>query len=134
MHLFVYGSLMFEPVWSRLVWGSYVRQAARLHGFALRRLRRDVYPVVFRSGESDWVDGLVYQDVAAGDIARLDWFEGEFYERQFHPVLVEDGLELPAAVYLLKDDYEHLIDAVEWDPQWFATEGLGTFLGQYRGF
>jgi len=125
---------MFEPVWSRLVQGTYGHREARLYGFARRKVRHDVYPVVFPAERCDGVDGLVYLNVSAADIARLDHFEGEFYERQMHPVRIENGPDVAAAVYVLKDQYDHLIDSSEWDPQWFATEGLPTFLGQYNGF
>ena len=134
MHLFVYGSLMFEEVWSRLVRGSYVRRPARLHGFARRKVRDDVYPVVVRSHDRDWVDGLVYLNVGEEDIERLDFFEGQFYDRQNHTVIVEGAEKAVAAVYVLRNDYHHLIDAGGWDPERFAREGLTFFLGRYRGF
>lgn len=134
MHLFVYGSLMFEPVWSRLAQNAYAQYPARLPGFVRRKVRHDVYPVVFRSQNGDDVEGLVYLDVTEADIKRLDAFEGEFYDRQDHTVVVEGRRELVAAVYVLKDCYRDLIDHVEWDPQWFAAEGLPHFLGEYKGF
>ncbi|MBN1360194.1 MAG: gamma-glutamylcyclotransferase [Sedimentisphaerales bacterium] len=134
VHLFVYGSLMFEEVWSRLVRGSYVKRTARLHGFSRRKVRDDVYPVIFRSHEPDWVDGLVYLHVTDEDIRRLDFFEGDVYDRQNHTVLVEQAEKIVAAVYVLKDDYYHMTDATDWDPAWFAREGLGLFLGRHRGF
>jgi len=134
VHLFTYGSLMFEPVWSRLTQGQYVRRPARLHGFARRKVRHDVYPVVFPSQDSAWVDGMVYLDVSKEDIKRLDHFEGEFYDRQEHMTIVEGGEKVTAAVYVLKDHYHYIIDSANWDPDWFAQEGLPTFLGHYRGF
>ncbi len=134
MHLFVYGSLMFEEVWSRLVRGSYVRRTARLHGFTRRKVREDVYPVIFKSCDSDWVDGMAYLDVGEEDIQRLDFFEGDFYDRQNHPVVLEGAEKAVAAVYVLKDDYCYMTDEVGWDPEWFAQEGLALFLGRYKGF
>jgi gamma-glutamylcyclotransferase (GGCT)/AIG2-like uncharacterized protein YtfP len=134
MHVFVYGSLLFEEVWSRLVRGSYVRRAARLHGFTRRRVRGDVYPVIVKSHNADWVDGMVYLNVTEEDIRRLDVFEGDFYDRQNHGVVVEASEKAVAAVYVLKDDYDYMTDDVGWDPEWFAREGLVIFLGRYRGF
>lgn len=134
VHLFVYGSLMFEQVWSRLVRGSYIKRTARLHGFCRRKVKGDVYPVIFRSQGSDWVDGVVYLDVSVDDIARLDFFEGDFYERRNERVVVEGSDKLTAAVYVLADDFYHLADDASWDPDWFAREGLAIFQGHYRGF
>jgi gamma-glutamylcyclotransferase (GGCT)/AIG2-like uncharacterized protein YtfP len=133
VHLFVYGSLMFEPVWTRLVQGTYVKRSARLHGFTRRKVRNDVYPVIFKSHDGEWVDGLVYLHVGTEDIKRLDFFEGEFYDRQSHTIVVAGYEKLAADVYVLKDDYLYMTDNVAWDPQWFAHEGLATFLGHYKG-
>jgi hypothetical protein len=58
MNLFTYGSLMFVEVWSQLVRGDYVKRPARLHGFTRRRVHKDVYPVIFRSNDSECVDGF----------------------------------------------------------------------------
>ncbi len=134
MHLFAYGSLMFEEVWSRLARGSYVKRSARLHGFSRRKVRDDVFPVVFRSHDADWVDGVVYLNVTADDIVKLDVFEGELYDRQQHTVVVEQQEKAVAAVYVLKDDYCYMTDEAMWDPAWFAREGLVMFLHGYRGF
>ena len=134
MHLFTYGSLMFEPVWSRLVRGSYMKRTARLHGFARRRVRGDIYPVVFKSHDADWVDGMVYLNVSDEDVRRLDVFEGDLYDRQSQWVVVEGAEKVIASAYVLKETYAHMTDDRDWDPQWFARSGLRTFLGGYKGF
>ena len=125
---------MFEEVWSRLVRRSYVNRTARLHGFCRRKVVGDVYPVIFRSQDSDWVDGLVYLDVSAEDFARLDFFEGDVYERRNETVVVEGSEKITSAVYVLKEDFYHLAADASWDADWFAQEGLAYFLGRYRGF
>ncbi|MDY0357237.1 MAG: gamma-glutamylcyclotransferase family protein [Sedimentisphaerales bacterium] len=133
MHLFTYGSLMFESVWRRLVRGTYASRPARLHGFARRKVRDDVYPVIFRTHDAEWVDGLVYLDLGAEDLKRLDFFEGEFYDRQSQTVVA--GREtITADAYVLRDEYLHMTDHAPWDPQWFGREGLAAFLGRYKGF
>jgi gamma-glutamylcyclotransferase (GGCT)/AIG2-like uncharacterized protein YtfP len=134
MHLFTYGSLMFEPVWSRVVRGSYVKRTARLHGFTRRKVRGDVYPVIFRSHDEAWVDGVVYLGVCDEDVRRLDLFEGDLYDRQSHTVIVEEAEKLFACAYILKETCIHMSDDLEWNPQWFATNGLPVFLGRYKGF
>jgi gamma-glutamylcyclotransferase (GGCT)/AIG2-like uncharacterized protein YtfP len=134
VHLFVYGSLMFEPVWQRLVRGAYVHRPARLHGFTRRKVRGDVYPVIFRSHDAEWVDGQVYLHVGAEDLTRLDFFEGEFYDRQTHTIVVAESEAILADAYVLRDEYLHMTDNVVWDPHWFAQEGLAAFLGHHGGF
>lgn len=134
MNLFTYGSLMFDEVWSHLVRGDYVKRPARLHGFTRRRVQGDVYPVIVRSDNSDWVDGVVYFDIDPDDLRRLDVFEAEPYDRQTHIVVVEGRERRRADAYVLKDCFRHMIHDCEWDPEWFEREALPIFLGSYRGF
>lgn len=125
---------MFEPVWSRLVRGTYVKRPARLRGFTRRKVRDDVYPVIFKSHDAEWVDGQVYLNIGREDLERLDFFEGDFYDRRNHTVIVANYEKIAAEVYVLREDYMYMTDNVAWDPQWFAEEGLPSFLGHYKGF
>jgi gamma-glutamylcyclotransferase (GGCT)/AIG2-like uncharacterized protein YtfP len=125
---------MFEEVWSRLVTGAYVKRTARLHGFRRYKVRGDVYPVLLKSQDCDWVDGVIYLNVSERDMQKLDFFEGDLYDRQDHTVVVEGFEKVSAAVYVLKDSYDYMTGESGWDPQWFAEEGLAAFLGRYRGF
>ena len=47
-HLFVYGTLMYAPVWRRLVLGNHRKTRARLTGYRRFGIRGQVYP--FRGG------------------------------------------------------------------------------------
>jgi gamma-glutamylcyclotransferase (GGCT)/AIG2-like uncharacterized protein YtfP len=134
MNLFTYGSLMFAEVWSQLVRGDYVRRPARLHGFVRRKARGDVYPVILKSCNGEWVDGFVYFGVSDEDLRRLDRFEADAYDRQTHVVLVEGSEKHPADAYVLKECCRHMADDCEWDQQWFAREALPFFIRNYRGF
>jgi gamma-glutamylcyclotransferase (GGCT)/AIG2-like uncharacterized protein YtfP len=134
MNLFAYGSLMFEEVWSQVVRGDYLRRPARLHGFLRRRAYGDVYPVIIPSNHGAWVDGVVYFGVSDGDIRRVDAFEAEPYDRQTHTVIVEGFEKHQADAYVLKENYHYMVDDREWDPQWFAREGLPFFIRHYGGF
>ncbi|MCU0917126.1 MAG: gamma-glutamylcyclotransferase [Planctomycetes bacterium] len=133
MKLFTYGSLMFGEVWSQLVRGDYVKRPARLQGFTRRSVHADVYPVIFKSHSSDWVDGFVYFGVSDEDLSRLDAFEGDAYDRQTHTVVVEDFEKHAAEAYVLKDCYKYLVNNSRWDPQWFAREALPFFIHNCRG-
>jgi gamma-glutamylcyclotransferase (GGCT)/AIG2-like uncharacterized protein YtfP len=134
MNLFTYGSLMFVEVWSQLVRGDYAKRPARLHGFTRRRVHDDVYPVIFKSDDREWVDGLVYFGVSDDDLRRLDAFEAHAYDRQAHTVIVEGSEKHTADAYVLKDCYRYLAHESEWDPQWFARVALPIFTRSYRGF
>ena len=131
IHLFTYGSLMFEPVWHRLVKGNYLSQKAILKGYARRCVKEDEYPVIFQGEEQ--VEGVVYYDINEEDLVTLDTFEGEYYERREVELLVNDKTLL-AAVYVLKENYFDIIDPKPWSEALFAKEGIHRFLENYKGF
>ncbi len=99
--LFVYGTLRDETLRARLL-GRRVRALpARLRGFAVRAVRDADYPALVpdRSGV---VTGLLLTGLDAGDLARLDRYEGGEYRRV--PVRAEVAGRLrPAWVYLWCD-------------------------------
>jgi gamma-glutamylcyclotransferase (GGCT)/AIG2-like uncharacterized protein YtfP len=125
---------MFVEVWSQLVRGDYVKRPARLHGFRRRRAHGDVYPVIFKSHNGDWVDGFVHFGVSTEDLHRLDLFEADAYDRQTQGVIVEGSERHVADAYVLKESHMHMVNDCEWDPQWFAREALPIFIRNYRGF
>lgn len=130
-HLFTYGSLMFEDVWSKLVRGTYRSQKATLPHYVRRCVSGEDYPVIFEGKES--VCGVVYQDVSDDDMRLLDAFEGEFYERVCVNVFHEKEV-IAAQAYVLKSAYFNIIDPKPWSEEAFAKEGIKRFLANYKGF
>jgi gamma-glutamylcyclotransferase (GGCT)/AIG2-like uncharacterized protein YtfP len=105
-----------------------------LHGFTRRRVHGDVYPVIVRSCNGDWVDGVVYFGVSDEDLQRLDLFEADPYDRQTQIVVVDGHETHRADAYVLKDSYRHMVHDCAWDPEWFEREALPLFIGSYREF
>jgi len=134
LNLFTYGSLMFEPVWSRLVSGHYPASPASLAGFVRRCVKDESYPVIFRGLPTDTVEGVLYRNLTAGDLDLLDAFEGDYYVREAVTLRLPDGSACPAQTYVLKDQYRHLADDREWDVDRFASTDIHHFLTQYTGF
>lgn len=132
-HIFTYGSLMFEPVWSQVVRGSYQHFQGTISGYIRLRIRNENYPALVPGPLTASVSGIVYLDIDAEDLARLDAFEGSIYLRK--NVQVRTGNNLFAAdAYLLRDSYRHLSSDREWDPEEFEKHGIHEFLGSYFGF
>ncbi len=127
MNVFTYGSLMFDQVWSRVVKGGYRRADAVLPGHVRRAVRGETYPgVIAAAGEK--VAGVVYFDVAAPDLARLDDFEGSPYERR-SVMLDLKGAPIPAEVYLIRDPGR--LEPGPWDVARFERAGIFEFLAGY---
>ena len=116
---------MFADVWQRVVRGRYTSVAATLDGYRRFAVRDATYPGIVASIGSR-VDGLVYADVAADDLARLDAFEGELYQRIDALVTDAQGSTMQVQTYLCVQP--DCLSDQPWLPQAFA---LHDFLASY---
>ena len=130
-HVFTYGSLMFDSVWSKVVEGSHDRFETILQGYERKGVRDEVYPVIVPSAAHSQVQGIVYLDVSLSDLARLDQFEGEYYYRKTEQVITRDVAIMCAEVYVLKEEHYAIISSSEWDPVHFSTTGIHFFMHTY---
>ena len=118
-NIFTYGSLMFPEVWTRVVVGPYRSMRARLEGYARYEVRDQTYPgMVKQLGSS--VEGVLYLDVNDADLAMLDHFEGDDYERVALEVACEDGIVRETDTYLYRLPDRLLKTA--WRPDAFAMQ------------
>lgn len=124
-HVFTYGSLMFAPVWQRVVAGSYRSVPATLDGHARFSLAGDTYPGMLARADHA-VRGVLYFDVAAADLAALDSFEGDQYQRCQVETRTDDGLAVCAETYVF--EAVHRLSDQAWEPENFA---LQQFLDSY---
>jgi gamma-glutamylcyclotransferase (GGCT)/AIG2-like uncharacterized protein YtfP len=134
MHVFTYGSLMFEKVWKRVVLGKYENHMGTLHGYRRRCLKNETYPVAFEGSTHERIWGRVYFDLSKEDLERLDVFEGSQYLRQKVDIVLDDGRKIEANVYILKEEYYDEINDNPWDSEWFEHVGMAQFLEKYQGF
>ena len=133
-NIFTYGTLMFEEIWSQVVTEEYRRFPAILDGYDRKMARDEEYPVLYPHTPSSQVEGFVYLDVSDADLEKLDYFEGDYYFRKSEDVLVLESGKMPAAVYVLKEEYYSIISNKNWDPDYFKTQGIDLFKNKYDGF
>lgn len=126
-NLFVYGSLMYEPVWRRLLPERHARQAARLRGFQRLCMRDAVYPGL-RARAGAEVDGVLVMQLSAWAMGVLDRFEGECYRRESVSVITHEAREIPCQVFVTRERCHHLLTSTEWHPQTFEQRHLARFL------
>ena len=131
-NVFVYGTLMYDEVWSRIVIGEHKRIDAQLSGYRRLKFKDENYPGIVK-GEGT-VRGLVRVDVNQDNLARLDTFEGTYYERVQEVVQDARGKDIQVDVYRIKERYTWMLEDVEWDMGQFEASGLRQFLSQYAGF
>jgi gamma-glutamylcyclotransferase (GGCT)/AIG2-like uncharacterized protein YtfP len=120
-HIFTYGSLMFAPVWQRVVRGRCRFAAATLHGYARYAVVGESYPGLVAQAEAS-VDGILYFDVRADDVAALDLFEGPDYRRESVSVCLPTDKKINAHTYIYSNT-EALVHA-PWRPEQFDLQGF----------
>ena len=118
-NVFTYGSLMFADVWTRVVAGRYESLAAALHGHARLQVRDETYPGMIEDVDAI-VNGVLYLNVDADDLERLDHFEGVDYERRSVTVVDARGTSHEAQTYVYRQ-VDRLL-TLTWDPDTFAMQ------------
>lgn len=132
MNIFVYGSLMFDEVWSRVVKGNYDSRHAILHGWRRLSIKDREYPAAVPS--KGFIKGVVWLNISDDDLECLDKFEGFEYRRVSCRVETVAVKKLDAYIFRYKEVYFHLLLDHEWDKNTFENEGLKRFLNSYYGF
>ena len=118
-HVFTYGSLMFDAVWSRVIEGTYARVDGNVDRHRRFAIAGEDYPGMVPRDDSK-VAGVLYLDVDEGDLRRLDRFEGDDYRRVAVAVAGADGNVRDAETYLyLRTDR---LLATSWEPDRFAMQ------------
>ena len=106
---------------------------ARLAGFRRRLLRDAVYPAVLPAAGETTV-GVLWHGLDRRALARIDRFEGELYERQRLRVVLEDGAECEAFVYVLRAAERARASDAGWDEAEFRARHLRAYLAACRAF
>ncbi|MGI9538348.1 MAG: gamma-glutamylcyclotransferase family protein [Desulfocapsaceae bacterium] len=132
-HIFTYGSLMFERIWTEVVDGSYRHCPGTLSGFIRRSILNEQYPAILKGPVNSTVPGVLYLDIDSKDLSLLDDFEGSYYERQSVQIMTDNNI-FAAEAYVLKDSYRHILSDDDWDPEKFKDQDINQFLGSYFGF
>jgi gamma-glutamylcyclotransferase (GGCT)/AIG2-like uncharacterized protein YtfP len=100
--------------------------AARLGGYARYRIKDRVYPAIVESAGGD-VPGVLYPDLDAAELDRLDRYEGALYERREVSVWV-GSVATPAATYVLRPEFRHRLSDEPWDLAAFLRDHLDEYL------
>ena len=137
--VFVYGSLMFDAVWGKVVEGRYDSFPAEALNYIRLAVPAETYPAAVQL-EGASIKGLVWQDVSPSDLGRLDAFEGREYRRVAIDVLplscvgVEEAVIKPYSAWVYLWNNAQLLDFDQlWDVERFKSEGLPRFLAKHVG-
>lgn len=131
-NLFVYGALMYDEVWGRIVSGEFRKLSGRISGYRRLAVRNEEYPGLIE-GEGV-VNGYIWLDVDEVSLARLDEFEGEYYKRIPAVAVDATGNPLEVQFYSFKNEYLNLLEDHDWNADEFEKNGLQKFNINYQGF
>jgi gamma-glutamylcyclotransferase (GGCT)/AIG2-like uncharacterized protein YtfP len=134
-NIFAYGTLMFPEIWQLVVGRPFATVPGHVAGFATYRVANAVFPGMLATTNSDSVEGVVYLDVDAAAVSRLDQFEDDFYRRQTVRVKCEDGRICDADAYVVPPEKRGVLTDRRWSKQDFVARGdLQKFIARFAGF
>jgi gamma-glutamylcyclotransferase (GGCT)/AIG2-like uncharacterized protein YtfP len=135
MHVFTYGSLMFPEVWKIVVGREFETVKGTLASHSIFRVRDATFPGIIAASSECVVQGLVYLNVDAASVERLDRFEDDFYERRSLPIECRDGLRRNADAYTVPPQHRQVLTAEPWAAETFVSSGgLADFIQRFQGF
>jgi gamma-glutamylcyclotransferase (GGCT)/AIG2-like uncharacterized protein YtfP len=135
MNVFTYGSLMFPDVWRIVVGKDFETIEGAAVGYSILRVQGASFPGITPADETCHVAGLVYLDVDAESVARLDRFEDTFYDRLSLAIDCRDGKKRSADAYVVLAKNRQVLTAEPWTAEWFESSGgLADFIQRFQGF
>jgi len=130
-NVFTYGSLMFDDIMQNLLGKPATKIPAVLQGWMRHALKDRTYPgAVPATDPNAKIDGILWLSLTDQDLAILDRFEGNEYDKLQVEVLSAAGQTYPALLYAWKDTSALL---GEWDVAEFDRLHRQSFVEQHSG-
>jgi gamma-glutamylcyclotransferase (GGCT)/AIG2-like uncharacterized protein YtfP len=124
---------MFPSVMKAVTGREFSAEKARVQNYVRFKVKGESYPGLTPL-EGAVTEGVLYRDVDALSVRRLDDFEGELYERTEIPADTLVGESLTAQTYLIKARHRDRLSSEPWDPEHFEKADLIDFMARYWGF
>jgi len=105
---------------------------AVLPGYACYKVHDETYPAI-TANPKGVVQGLLYENIPADALQRLDKFEGDMFVRK-NLIVSSYGIALPAWSYVIANNYREQLEPVEWNFDRFLCKGKRTFQRDYHGY
>jgi gamma-glutamylcyclotransferase (GGCT)/AIG2-like uncharacterized protein YtfP len=133
VNLFTYGSLMIASVMHVVAGRDFQYRRASIRDYARFKVKGESYPgIIYQEGAL--TNGIIYLDVDALSLKRLDEFEGEMYERVSVQAETDQGESFTAETYVIKHEHRGLLSSEPWDLEEFEKDHLKEFMASYKGF
>jgi len=133
MNLFTYGTLIHPEIMAKVAGATFESKPGMLQGYQRKLVKDEVYPGIREHPESS-VEGVVYFNITPAALQRLDYFEGEMYERHEVNIIHKDNTTTHAQTYVIRPEYEHHLSNQDWSYDEFLQSCKSQFEGGYFGF
>ena len=100
---------------------------ATLRGYARYGIQKRSYPGIIKK-QNHFVEGLVYQEVDAISLQRLDDFEAVEYFRKEVTANLNDGSQVAAYTYVIPKERSDILTKEDWDLERFKKMYLKPYL------
>lgn len=131
LNLFAYGTLQLPEVMLAVTAQVPTSHPARLVGFSRHRLLGKSFPGI-RPNPNASVDGLLFINIDAQTLNKLDAFEDDFYRREPVTVITAAGTEWPAQAYIVEESAYDLLLPEAWSLEDFKRQHLNRFLRHHE--
>lgn len=128
--LFCYGTLRASIVMKAVTGHVYQGRTAKLHDYAIFRVRGTEYPAIIPQ-KGSIVPGTLYEGVDEQSLLVLDDFEGEHYSRIIVAVETDQNTPVRAFVYCLRETFTNCLSNESWNIDTFLSREIDSFMGSF---
>ncbi|MCW8196501.1 gamma-glutamylcyclotransferase [Proteobacteria bacterium 005FR1] len=125
--VFVYGTLLADEIFDRVVGHIGPSVPAILKGYERRAIRRAAFPAVVPKPGSV-VRGMLHIQVNERALKALDHYEGAWYSRETVRVEADGQGSCMAFTYVLRPQYRRLLARGDWSYDDFRQSHLRSYL------
>lgn len=127
MNLFSYGTLQFPEVMSVLLQETFTFEDIEIDGFKCRKLKGEVFPGAIPD-EHEKIVGRLYFGLSNQHQIIIDEFESDYYSSNETIVNSSTRGEVPAVIYILRNEFYSLMETTFWDKDQFQRDLLKKYL------
>ena len=128
--LFVYGTLLFEPVWLRLIGRVPSLKKGVVYGWTRKSIKGVSYPAICREDKGSVLVALII-GLTEDEMRIVDAYEDVGYAKTQVEVVLEEGIEMALSYVREDDSCSDLLG--DWTPEdYLASGALEIFLARWK--
>ena len=126
-NLFTYGTLSIPDIMKTVTGKTFRSVDACLNDFQCFLIKAKKFPGIIPS-KGHYTEGKVHFDIDDDTLARLHYFEDEFYDcREVFPLL-DNGFQVKALAYVIPSQHRNYLSSQRWNEADFVSKYLPEYL------